>query len=161
MLYAKDIAAAIDQVVLEKMGNAIFEILVYGSVADYRRRMVNDIDMIVLASNTLTDHFPLPERPLDWYGLLKGNLRKLLINVCGSSEAKLRNILTIPCDLHVFPLTMLTDVGIRQEIIRCHWDPLFLHNAFSNLLRFDVRRGSLEPTSIRYLEEKYHANLLQ
>ena len=56
-------------------------------------------------------------------------------------------------DLHILPVSILWSEFARTRIGKLHYDPRFLDNALSAVLRFDHRNNSFVPTTIEELRE--------
>lgn len=140
----------------------IDEILIFGSVAR-DEDTVGDIDMMVLDRGFYSSSFQsrierVASRNTDWYQSLDDNLRELLTGWFGLDETNeaVVEALAESVDLHILPLELLRSSAVKQKIAKHHRDPEFFENAFSHVLRWERWTSSFEPTTLAYIEERYH-----
>lgn len=144
---------------LDSLDPRVFEILIFGSVANESQEEVGDIDIMVLDNGFFSNFFSCKHKD-DWYMELSENLHLLLTGWLGYSEEEVADTLKgVDTDLHVLPLKMLKSEKLRVEIARKHSDPRFFQNAFSSMLVQDRVSHELNQSSMGYLEGKYKTNL--
>lgn len=136
----------------------VFEIIIFGSVANSTNEEVGDIDFIVLDNGCMSEFFTPKHKEDDWYQDLWENMRLMLSGWLNYTEEQIEEVLAgVETDLHVLPLKMLKSKNLRAEIAAKHSDPRFLQNAFSAMLRYEG--GKLIPTDVAYFEKKYKTDL--
>lgn len=146
--------------------NARFkEILLFGSTARGEVEP-NDIDMMVFDGgfySNIIDFEPSKKTSFDagshssWGGIIEGTLNFLLTEWfgCRNEDVHFDEVLV---DLHVLPITIITNPELRRSIGEKHADKNFFTNAFSTILRFDEGLGKFVPTTLREMEEKHQAD---
>lgn len=149
---------------LSALDPRIKEILIFGSTAKGGDE-VGDLDMFVFDggfySNVLMSLNKNGDlygcRDMDMYSSIGKNLRLLLEGFMGyrDTDPQFSEVLNIDTDLHVLPISLLTDPDKRRKIAARHIDDCFFENAFSHLLRFNADTLEFEPVTIEALEQKY------
>lgn len=139
---------------------SIKELLLFGSTARNEPEP-DDIDLMVLDggfySNVLCPERKSPGR--DRYESLGDNLERMFDWFDSPEDyARVETLLEdVSVDLHVLPVTILTNDIVRHRISRQHRDPWFFENAFSTIQRFDASTISFVPVTLAELQRKYQS----
>jgi hypothetical protein len=162
--YAFQVAA--DRLDVRAINPQIREILIFGSVARGQAE-VGDIDLIVFDDGFYSGVLKTTEADKhtgctpDLYACISGNLRSMLLDffLFTEEDRGVESAVSANTDLHVLPITLLTEPMVRKDYDARHRDPKFFDNAFSNLLRFDIATDRFQSVTIEALRTKYRAEL--
>lgn len=136
---------------------AIYEILLFGSVAT-QAEDVSDVDLMLLDNGFYSMLFRdkedqskhhLPESKAE---ALRQNLELLFGGYMGCGADVVDRLAPIPTDLHVLPLTVVTDKTVRESVARQHRDPHFFDNVFKCMMRYDKARGEFVRITLSALQ---------
>lgn len=151
--------------------DAVFkEIVLFGSTARGEDNP-GDIDLMIFdggfysnilgfePTETRSDHDDLPYS--SYGGKLQDNLDQLLWGWFEYSDEYCRQFDDVLVDLHVLPITLLTNMEKRRDVGMKHDDTAFFENAFSTILRFDGHQGKFVPTTLQELEDKHKKRIAE
>lgn len=145
---------------IEAVTPEIHEIILFGSLAKGRLDP-GDIDLIIFDNGCFSRVFMnrLERAHLLFESSnveLRQNLLYLLEEWFQMKHENYKRILRgIGVDLHIMPITVLQDEGLRRDISFKHSDPRFLHHVFQHAKRYDKSAGRFVRVTLDELEEKY------
>lgn len=142
------------------LDSTIFEILIFGSVANKDNGSVGDIDMVLIDNGFYSTFFKCGCENEDWYHDLKDNLDELLNGWFELGTSKIEEFWVpdiIDVDLHILPVKLFKSREFRQEVANKHKDPEFLNNCFGTMLRYFG--GKFVPVNLPYFEKRFGCEL--
>ncbi len=158
-----DIKEGLKKVDLSTIEPKIYEIILFGSVAEDKENPT-DIDLMVFDNGHFSNFFPCMtsgHHMDDWYEDLLENFQWLMGGWFDVHEDQLQQILgSVKVDLHILPIRFFQSKELRVEVAKKHKDPNFFKNALGKAMRFNRSTRQFEPLTFEYLEKRYRCTLL-